>query len=79
MNYMPNLADEWYLDNIRKSKHINILTGSGDYEDPEASKDFAGVLYNKGINYELDIWGADMTHDWPTWRKMLPYYLETRF
>jgi esterase/lipase superfamily enzyme len=79
MDYMPNLEDEWYLDNIKKSKHIHILTGSGDYEDPDASRDFAGVLYNKGINYELDVWGPDMKHDWPTWRQMLPYYLETRF
>lgn len=79
MNYMPNLTDNWYLENIRKSNHIHILSGSGDYEDPQASKDFSGVLYNKGINYELDIWGADMKHDWPTWRNMLPYYIESRF
>jgi esterase/lipase superfamily enzyme len=79
MHYVPNLSDEWYLNNIRRSNHIHILTGSGDYEDPEASRKFAGVLYNKGITYELDVWGAEMKHDWPTWRAMLPYYLETRF
>ena len=79
MDYLPGLTDNWYLDHIRKSNHIYILSGSGAHEDPSASKAFAGVLYNKGINYELDIWGEDMTHDWPTWRKMLPYYLETKF
>jgi esterase/lipase superfamily enzyme len=79
MHYMPNLADEWYLERIRASKHIHILTGSGDYEDPEASRKFAGVLYSKNIWYELDIWGQDMKHDWPTWRAMLPHYIETRF
>lgn len=79
MSYMPGLTDSWYLDNIRKSKHIHLLSGSGSYEDPDASRAFAGVLYNKGINYELDIWGSDMTHDWPTWRAMLPHYLGTRF
>ncbi len=79
MNYMPNLTDEWYLNNIRKSHHIHILSGSGAYEDPGASGRFAKVLYDKGINYELDIWGSDMTHDWPTWRAMLPCYLESRF
>ncbi|MEO6683799.1 MAG: alpha/beta hydrolase-fold protein [Ginsengibacter sp.] len=79
MSYMPGLTDNWYLDNIRKSDHIHILSGSGAFEDPDASKAFASVLYNKGIYYELDIWGEDMTHDWPTWRKMLPHYLETRF
>ena len=79
MNYMPNLTDNWYLENIRRSHHIHILSGSGDHEDPDAARAFAGVLYNKGINYELDIWGTDMTHDWPTWRDMLSYYLESRF
>ena len=79
MNYMPNLTDNWYLENIRKSNHIHILSGSGAFEDPEASRRFAGVLYSKGINYELDIWGSDMRHDWPTWRDMLPYYIGTRF
>lgn len=79
MNYMPNLTDPWYLDHIRKSHHIHILSGSGSYEDPQSARDFAGILYNKGINYDLDIWGNDITHDWPTWRKMLPYVIESKF
>ena len=79
MNYMPNLTDHWYLENIRRSNHIHILSGSGEYEAPDAARAFAGVLYNKGINYELDIWGNDMRHDWHTWRAMLPYYIDSRF
>ena len=79
MSYLPNIHDDGYLNQIRNSNHIHILSGSGDYEDPEASRAFAGVLYNKGINYELDIWGTDMKHDWPTWRAMLPYYIDSRF
>ena len=79
MNYMPDLSDEWYLENIRRSNHIHILSGSGAYEDPGSAGQFAKVLYDKGINYELDIWGTDMTHDWPTWRAMLPFYIESRF
>lgn len=79
MHYMPNLTDHNILETIRKSRHIHILTGSGAYEDPNASKAFAGVLYNKGITYELDVWGEEWKHDWPTWRAMLPAYLETRF
>lgn len=78
-HYVPNLTDDWYLSNIRNSHHIHILTGSGDYEDPQASRDFSGVLASKGINHELDVWGTEWKHDWPTWREMLPKYLETRF
>jgi esterase/lipase superfamily enzyme len=79
MHYIPNLTDHTTLEMIRQSHHVHILTGSGAYEDPNASKSFAGVLYSKGINYELDVWGEEWKHDWPTWRAMLPVYLETRF
>lgn len=78
-HYIPNLTDNWYLENIRKSKHIHILTGSGNYEDPEASRKFSMLLNNKGIPHEVDVWGPEWTHDWPTWRAMLPHYLDTRF
>ena len=79
MHYLPNLSDHGILEEIRKSTHIHILTGSGDYEDPNASREFASVLYAKGITYELDVWDETWKHDWPTWRAMLPQYLETRF
>ena len=79
MHYIPNLTDHHTLELIRRSQHVHILTGSGAYEDPNASKSFAAVLYSKGINYELDVWGEEWKHDWPTWRAMLPVYLETRF
>ncbi|KIC92723.1 esterase family protein [Flavihumibacter solisilvae] len=78
-HYLPNLTDHGILEQIRKSSHIHILSGSGDYEDPDAARRLSGILYNKGIWYELDIWGKDMTHDWPTWRAMLPHYLASRF
>lgn len=78
-HYIPNLTDHAILEQIRKSRHIHILSGSGNYEDPAASGDFARQLYDKGIWYELDIWGTEWTHDWPTWRAMLPHYLGSRF
>ncbi len=78
-HYIPNLTDHNTLELIRRSNNIHILTGSGSYEDPGASGRFAKQLYDKGINYELDIWGEDWTHDWPTWRAMLPHYLGSRF
>jgi esterase/lipase superfamily enzyme len=77
--YLPNLNDNYFLPILQHSRHIHILTGSGNYERPDASKAFSGVLHSKGIPHELDIWGPDMPHDWPTWRTMLPYYLESRF
>jgi esterase/lipase superfamily enzyme len=78
-HYMPYLTDHTILEQIRKSNHIHIFSGSGSYEDPDAARSFAGILYNKGIHYELDIWGNEWPHDWNTWRTVLPRYLATRF
>ena len=79
MHYLERLDDDHYLPRIRSSKHIHILTGSGNYETPEATRAFSALLNHKGIPHELDVWGHDMPHDWPTWRAMLPYLLESRF
>jgi Uncharacterized protein conserved in bacteria len=78
-HYMPNLTDHNILEQIRQSPHIHIFSGSGSYEAPDAARSFAGILYSKGINYELDIWGNEWPHDWNTWRYVLPHYLGTRF
>lgn len=79
MRYMPNLSDHNTLEQIRRSGHIHILTGSGAHEDPAAGGNFAKVLYDKNIHYEFDNWGSDWGHDWPTWRAMLPHYIGARF
>ncbi len=75
-DYLPNLNDEHLLNQMRDNKGIIIASGQGDYEDPEASRRMSNILNSKGIKHWLDIWGYDMPHDWPTWRKMLPYFLE---
>ncbi len=77
-HYIPNLSDHYVLEAIRNGRII-MATGQGDYEDPAANRRFSDVLHSKGIPHELDLWGHDIKHDWPTWRKMLPHFLETRF
>jgi esterase/lipase superfamily enzyme len=79
MHYMPNLTDHDILEQIRRSGHIHILSGRGAHEDPDNGGRFAKILYDKNIWYELDIWGEEWSHDWPTWRNMLPQYLRSRF
>jgi esterase/lipase superfamily enzyme len=78
VDYLPNLDGD-YLNMLRHKQHIHIVTGQGAYENPDASRRLAGILSQKGIHHELDLWGHDMPHDWPTWRKMLPHYIGTRF
>lgn len=79
MSYLPNLNDDFILPRIQASKHIHILSGSGDYESPDSSREFSALLTAKRIPHDLDIWGYDIKHDWPTWRAMLPYVLNQKF
>ncbi len=79
MHYMQNIQNQDTLNQIRSSGHIHIMAGSGDYEKPDASRGLSSLLHAKGIDNDLDIWGHDIKHDWPTWRKMLPYVLESKF
>ena len=76
-HYIPNLHEHETLEKIRNGKII-IATVSGSHEDPEANRRFSEVLNSKSIPHVIDIWGDDIHHDWPTWRKMLPYILGNR-
>ena len=54
---------------------IYLMSGQGSYEDPKRSQQLSEILESKGIPHTLDLWGADVNHDWPWWRKMLPHVL----
>lgn len=75
-DYLPGLNDDHYLPLLRKADAIYILSGQGAYEAPDRSRALSDILRAKQIPHTLDLWGADVNHDWPWWRKMLPYTLE---
>ncbi len=79
IDYLPNLADESLLAQLRSKRHVYILSGQGDYEAPERSVELAEILRAKGIPCHLDLWGYDIPHDWPSWRAMLPHVLRSHF
>jgi esterase/lipase superfamily enzyme len=74
--YLPNLIDAWYLERYRHS-NIIFCVGQGAWEGPMLADATAikQVLDNKNIPNWVDIWGYDVNHDWPWWRKMVPYFL----
>lgn len=76
VSYLPNLNDDHYLPLLQRADAIVILSGQGAYEAPERSRELSAILHAKGIPHTLDIWGHDVNHDWPWWRKMLPYWLD---
>lgn len=79
VDYLANLNDYYYLELLRRADAIYILSGQGRWEDPERSRQLSRILSSKGIPHTLDLWGHDVDHDWPWWRKMLPHYLGRLF
>ena len=77
--YLVHLDDNYYLPLLRQADAIYILTGLGAYEDPDRSYHLSNILHAKGIPHTLDVWGHDVDHDWPWWRKMLDHYFGKLF
>ena len=59
-----------------RERFILLAHGAGDHEEPEQSWSVEQVLGPQGIPNRVDDWGPDWRHDWVTWRKMLPHFLE---
>ena len=76
LSYLPNLDDQWYIDQYRESSII-VCVGQGAWEEPMLADAYAlrRILEQKNIPHWIDIWGYDVNHDWPWWRQMLPYFL----
>lgn len=78
VDYVANLTDKWYLEQLRTCE-IRLITGSGPWEDSSFSYAFSGILSRKGIRHYLDDWGPRGGHDWPYWQAMIREYLNQAY
>ncbi|RMH19975.1 MAG: esterase [Acidobacteria bacterium] len=80
MAYVANLEGE-HLRRVRDNTHLVLVCGQGPWEEGciEETHALADLLARKGISHERDIWGHDVSHDWPWWRRQALYHLRRRF
>ena len=74
VHFLPGL-DGPHLDTLR-GRFAILASGQGAWEDVGESWRAAEVLGSKGIPNRVDAWGPEWPHEWPTWRSMLPQYLD---
>ena len=78
IDYVANLHGD-HLEWLRGRLSVLIVCGQGMWEDStgalESSKRLAGLLGAKGLRHELDLWGHDVAHDWPSWRAQIAHHL----
>jgi esterase/lipase superfamily enzyme len=71
-DYMQNMYDPWYLDQI---KNMGIALGTGEWDICLGeNKRMSSILAEKGIPHWLDI-RPQTGHDWNWWKEMFPSYL----
>ena len=75
LHFLPKLGEGRMLEELRRSRFV-LATGQGRAEAPQESVWIAKILEAKGVPHHLEVWGQDVHHDWPTWRTMLPMFLE---
>jgi len=78
MDYVRHLEGD-HLAWLRSRLSVLLVCGQGQWEDTtgalESTRAFAAVLAAKGIRHEVDLWGYDVAHDWPSWRAQLAHHL----
>lgn len=75
LHFLPDLRDPQHLALLRQ-RFVHLVTGRGAWERPHYAQQVAGVLGERGVPHRIDDWGPRWDHDWPSWRRVLPHYLE---
>jgi esterase/lipase superfamily enzyme len=78
MDYVQHMHGD-HLEWLRSQVFLLLVCGQGMWEDTTGSlvstKAFAARLADKEIPHELDLWGHDVAHDWPWWRRQFAHHL----
>jgi esterase/lipase superfamily enzyme len=74
IHFLPGLTGG-KLKALRQRLAI-LASGSGAWENLDESWQVADALGRKDVPNRVDDWGPEWDHEWPTWRRMLPQYLD---
>jgi len=78
IDYVAHLGGD-HLEWMRSQLSLLLVCGQGQWEDTTgalaSTRRLAELLAEKGIRHELDLWGYDVPHDWPSWQAQLAHHL----
>jgi esterase/lipase superfamily enzyme len=78
MDYVAHLDGD-HLAWLRNRLSMLLVCGQGQWEDTTGALDstraFDSLLSDKSIRCDLDLWGYDVPHDWPSWRAQFAHHL----
>lgn len=78
--YLPGLEGE-RLQAVRDNARLVVVCGQGKWEDGnvEDTIRFCNLLQQKEIPHQRELWGHDVSHEWPWWRRQARLYLGQSF
>ena len=78
MDYVGNLHGD-HLEWLKSRLSMLLVVGQGQWEDTtgalHSTRAFGSLLESKGLRCEVDVWGYDVPHDWPSWRNQIAHHL----
>ena len=76
MEFVTHLHGK-HLEHVRRQVFISLVCGQGAYEQQclPSTKALWHLLSQKGIPNYMDLWGHDVAHDWPWWRRQIVFYM----
>ena len=78
MDYVANLQATISTGCARRPRCCSSAARASGRTRPARSsrrKRFGSLLAEKGIRHEVDLWGHDVPHDWPSWRRQIAHHL----
>lgn len=73
--FVPNLAEDEQLRRLRTDSRFVFALGE-DHENPTYTETAVKTMIDRGIPTWHVKWHRPAGHDWPTWRTMLPTFLD---
>lgn len=75
VDYVPNISDPWFYDEMSKYCKIILMVGASD-KFIDATIRMHNILTAKNIPHDFDVWDPPCNHHEFWWKKQLPYILE---
>lgn len=78
VSYVSNLYDP----SIRRSLEgcsINIVCGQGAWERVHYTVEMHEAMNRAGIKHNFELWGHDVSHDWPWWKIQMNVFVPRLF
>lgn len=77
VTFLSNMPEDHPYIQLYNQRKIILCSGQGawEYDGLVTLYQMRDIFQQKGIHAWVDLWGFDVCHDWPWWKKQIRYFL----